>query len=142
MYIVQAEGLKSYQEAKRENMRSQIAKTIDRMRAEKITITKKSLAEELGITERAMYAPYITTFLQKFREFNPNLDSPVSPGDIESYQNEIRVLKAKVKELTVKNRELKMDVDDAKEKLHEFEEKYNHLLGQYYKDVSEKITYF
>ena len=38
-------------------------------------------------------------------------------------------MKAKIKELTVKNRELKMDVDDAKEKLHACEEKYNHLLG-------------
>ena len=138
----QGNNLKLLKEQQRAEMRARISAEIEEMRSQQITITKKSLAESLGITERNMYTPYIKAFLLNFPEFNKGLKSDVSSEQISELQNEIKALKVKNKELQVSNRELRLDLKATKMKLKESEDRYEHLLGRYQQDVSEKIIHF
>ena len=67
----QHSGLKCYYEGIKEDTRIRIDKAIQAMRAEKVTITISSLAEETGLSRRTMYADYVQSFLKNYREFNP-----------------------------------------------------------------------
>lgn len=123
-------------------MRALIKDAILEMRANKITITKKALAEELGVSVRTLYADYIAEFLQNFPEFNPSVQSVVPSRELELIKNENAGLKEKMKTLAAKNRSLKLELIAVKQKLNESEAKYEHLLGQYQIEVGNKIIHF
>lgn len=139
--MAQGDGLRAYQEECREAMRRRITEGIGEMREENMRITKKALAEVIGVPERTMYLPYITAFLQGFKEFNPGLGNQDITDRSEEFQNEIKSLKAKNKELSVRNRELKIELSNTKGKLQDMKSEYERLLGRYQKEVSEKIVH-
>ncbi|MBQ6317565.1 MAG: hypothetical protein IJI13_08570 [Oscillospiraceae bacterium] len=112
------------------------------MRANKVTITKTSLAEELGMSKQAMNADYIKEFLQSFVEFNPNLENVAPSQEIEYLKNEAATLRAKIKDLTAKNKQLKNDLALTKQQLNDIEKQYEYLLGQYQVEVGDKIIHF
>jgi hypothetical protein len=61
----QHSGLKCYYEGIKEDTRIRIDKAIQAMRAEKVTITISSLAEETGLSRRTMYADYVPKLSEK-----------------------------------------------------------------------------
>ena len=73
------EWAKTLKKQQRNDTKARIKEAILDMRANKVTITKTSLAEELGLSRQAMNADYIKEFLQSFVEFNPDLEN-VAPS--------------------------------------------------------------
>ena len=138
----QRSGLKCYHEGIKEDTRIRIDKAIQTMRAEKVTITISSLAEEMGLSRRTMYADYVQSFLKNYREFNPLVSQEPDPEAVLELKNTISALNAKLKESSRKNRELKLENAVLKESLRESEERYAYLLGRYQEDVGNKIIQF
>lgn len=138
----QHSGLKCYYEGIKEDTRIRIDKAIQAMRAEKVTITISSLAEETGLSRRTMYVDYVQSFLKNYREFNPLVLQEPDPEAVLELKNTISALNAKLKESSRKNRELKLENAVLKESLRESEERYAYLLGRYQEDVGNKIIQF
>ena len=138
----QHSGLKCYYEGIKEDTRIRIDKAIQAMRAEKVTITISSLAEETGLSRRTMYADYVQSFLKNYREFNPLVSQEPDSEAVLELKNTISALNAKLKESSRKNRELKLENAVLKESLRESEERYAYLLGRYQEDVGNKIIQF
>ena len=138
----QHSGLKCYYEGIKEDTRIRIDKAIQAMRAEKVTITISSLAEETGLSRRTMYADYVQSFLKNYRETNPLVSQEPDPEAVLELKNTISALNAKLKESSRKNRELKLENAVLKESLRESEERYAYLLGRYQEDVGNKIIQF
>lgn len=88
-------------------MKAQIKEAILYMRANKITITKSSLAEEIGVSRQALNSDYVKEYLCNFLEFNRDLQTEVSSEAFESLKNENAALKSEKRELQEKNRQLK-----------------------------------
>lgn len=89
-----------------------------------------------------MNADYIKEFLQSFVEFNPDLENVVPSQEIEYLKNEAAALRAKIKDLTAKNKQLKNDLALTKQQLNDIEKQYEYLLGQYQVEVGDKIIHF
>ena len=81
------EWAKTLKKQQRNDTKARIKEAILDMRANKVTITKTSLAEELGLSRQAMNADYIKEFLQSFVEFNPDLENVAPSQEIEYLKN-------------------------------------------------------
>lgn len=138
----QLDGIKALQEQKRHEMRTRIDEAIQTMRVQKTTITVTTLAEELGVSRRALYAEYVQAHLKNYREFNPNLSEEPSSEVFLELKNTVSSLNGKIKEANRKNKELKLENSVLKEKLKEANERYEYLLGQYQVEVGNKIIHF
>ena len=138
----QHSGLKCYYEGIKEDTRIRIDKAIQAMRAEKVTITISSLAEETGLSRRTMYADYVQSFLKNYREFNPGVSEEPSPEVVTELKNMISNLNNRIKEADRKNKALKLEISVLKNRLQESEEQYAYLLGRYQEDVGNKIIHF
>ena len=125
-----------------EKMKSRIVEAILYMRENHITITKTSLAEELQTSRQALNAPYLKEYLNSFPEFNPDLQMIVPTREMDILKNDNDVLRAKIKAVTQKNRQLKNELSAAKQEAKEAREKYEYLLGQYQVEVGNKIIHF
>ena len=136
------EWAKTLKKQQRNDTKARIKEAILDMRANKVTITKTSLAEELGLSRQAMNADYIKEFLQSFVEFNPDLENVAPSQEIEYLKNEAAALRAKIKYLTAKNKQLKNDLALTKQQLNDTEKQYEYLLGQYQVEVGDKIIHF
>ncbi|MBP3210368.1 MAG: hypothetical protein J6M64_10775 [Oscillospiraceae bacterium] len=136
------EWAKTLKKQQRNDTKARIKEAILDMRANKVTITKTSLAEELGLSRQAMNADYIKEFLQSFVEFNPDLENVAPSQEIEYLKNEAAALRAKIKDLTAKNKQLKNDLALTKQQLNDTEKQYEYLLGQYQVEVGDKIIHF
>lgn len=137
----QGNGLKQFHAEQREKMLTRIDDTIRDMRANKATINKTTLAEELGTTRRALYADYITKHLLSYPEFNPAINAPaITETNNQMLQNEIALLKEKNKDLVKKNKEWKTKYKALQADLDKAKSDYAFLLGRYQKDVGGKIT--
>lgn len=138
----QGKGLKVYQEQIKDETRARIDEAIQYMRAEKITITITSLAEETGLSRRTMYAEYIQSFLKNYSEFNPGVSQAPTSETIIELENSVLALKEKLKTIGKKNKEFKLENSALKEKLRRANEQYEYLLGRYQVDVGNKIVHF
>ena len=136
------EWAKTLKKQQRNDTKARIKEAILDMRANKVTITKTSLAEELGLSRQAMNADYIKEFLQSFMEFTPDLENVAPSQEIEYLKNEAAALRAKIKDLTAKNKQLKNDLALTKQQLNDTEKQYEYLLGQYQVEVGDKIIHF
>lgn len=136
------EWAKTLKKQQRNDTKARIKEAILDMRANKVTITKTSLAEELGLSRQAMNADYIKEYLQSFVEFNPDLENVAPSQEIEYLKNEAAALRAKIKDLTAKNKQLKNDLALTKQQLNDTEKQYEYLLGQYQVEVGDKIIHF
>ncbi len=137
------ESLKKLHKEQRETLVKRIDEAIHDMRANQITINKTTLAEELGITRRALYADHIKIALMRYPEFNPALSEKTETNEnIQSLLNEIASLKAENKKLSEKNRVLRLECKAVKSELKDAKERYEHLLGKYQIDVGAKIVHF
>lgn len=136
------EWAKTLKKHQRDDMKARIKEAILDMRADKVTITKTSLAEELGISRQALNADYIKEFLQNFVEFNSDLENVAPSQEIECLKNEAAAFRAKIKDLTAKNKQLKKDLALTKHQLKDTQEQYEYLLGQYQEEVGNKIIHF
>ena len=136
------EWVKTHKKQQRDNTKARIKDAILDMHANKVTITKTFLAEELGVSRQAMNADYIKEFLQSFVEFNQNLENAAPSQEIENLKNEAAALRAKIKDLTAKNKQLKNDLALTKQQLNDIEKQYEYLLGQYPVEVGDKIIHF
>ena len=135
------EWAKALKKQQRADMVARIKEAILDMRANKVTITKTSLAEELGVTRQALNAEYIKEYLQNFVEFNPALEIAAPSQEIECLKNEVAAMQAKIKDLREKNKQLKSDLVLVKQQLEDSKEQYEYLLGEYQVRVGEKITH-
>ena len=138
----QHSGLRRYQEQIKDETRARIDEAIQSMRAERITITVTSLAEETGLSRRTLYADYVQSYLKNFREFNPAISDEPNPERITELENNLKACKDALKKREKDNRELKLENAVLKQRLHEADERYEHLLGQYQVDVGNKIIHF
>ena len=107
-----------------------------------ITITKTSLAEELPTSRQALNALYLKEYLNSFPEFNPDLQTIVPTREMDILRNDNDVLRAKIKAVTQKNRQLKNELSAAKQEAKVARDKYEYLLGQYQVEVGNKIIHF
>lgn len=137
----QPKGLKLFQEQQRSEMRTRIDEAIRTMRADRSTITLSSLAEELGVSRRALYADYVQCFLKNYREFNPGVSEEPSLEVVTELKNMISSLNNRIKEADRKNKALKLEISVLKNRLQESEEQYAYLLGRYQEDVGNKIIH-
>ena len=136
------EPLTAYKAKQREEMRARIASEISEMRSQQITITKTSLAEALGVSRQALNAPYIKEILLNFIEFNPSLKVENPSEALESAENEIAELKARLKATAKENKSFKTEIKLLRLQLNESEDRYQHLLGRYQMDIGNKIIHF
>ncbi len=136
------EWAKTLKKQQRDETKKRIKEAIFDMRANKITITKTSLAEELGLTRQALNAEYIKEYLQNFVEFNPALENVSPSREIESLKNEVDALQFKIKDLSTKNKNLKRDLALTNQQLKDAQKQYEYLLGQYQVEVGNKIIHF
>jgi len=98
-------------------MLTAIDEAIQNMRDAKVTITKKALAEELGVSERAMYADYISNHLFQYVEFNPNLPKQNSFASSDLIK-ECQKLRLQNREYKVKVKELSSELEKSKQTAH------------------------
>ncbi len=89
-----------------------------------------------------MNAGYIKEFLQSFVEFNPDLENVAPSQEIECLKNEVAAYQAKIKDLTVNNKQLKRDLALTNQQLKAAQKQYEYLLGQYQVEVGNKIIHF
>ena len=136
------EWVNQLNQQRQEKMKSRILEAILYMRENNITITKTSLAEELQTSRQALNAPYLKEYLNSFPEFNPDLQMIVPTQEMDILRNDNDVLRAKIKAVTQKNRQLKNELSAAKQEAKEAREKYEYLLGQYQVEVGNKIIHF
>lgn len=136
------EWVKKHNQQRRIEMRAQIKEAILYMRANKITITKSSLAEEIGVSRQALNSDYVKEYLCNFSEFNRDLQTEVSSEAFESLKNENAALKSEKRELQEKNRQLKTKLALVEKQLAEANKRYEYLLGQYQLDVGNKVIQF
>ena len=136
------EWVKKHNQQRRIEMKAQIKEAILYMRANKITITKSSLAEEIGVSRQALNSDYVKEYLCNFLEFNRDLQTEVSSEAFESLKNENAALKSEKRELQGKNRQLKTKLALVEKQLGEANERYEYLLGQYQVDVGNKVIQF
>lgn len=136
------EWAKKLKQQQRDDMRAQIKEAILYMRANRITITKTSLAEEIGVSRQALNSEYVKEYLCNFDEFNPDLQVVVSSHEFDSLKNENSALKAEKKGLKQTIKQLKNELASTKQQLKESNEKYEYLLGRYQVDVGDKIIHF
>ena len=134
------DGLKKKHEAIREKRLAEIKEAIEGMRER---INYSTLAEEIGVNRRSLYADYIRAYLKtNFKEFNPAWSEEVSEKDaiIEAASNyqkvksQLAAEKTKSKALAAENRALKL-------KLSTLEEEYERLLARYQEEVGQKIIH-
>lgn len=136
----QANGLEAYHQRQREAMYARIDETMQSMREQQITITKKALAEELNVQEKTLYSPYIKEYLLNFVEFNPALqEEKLDKANSETLKQECDLLKLKNRELTVKNKELTAELKKEKDKNVALNQKYELILGKYQAKEGAKI---
>ena len=137
------DGLKKKHEAIREKRLAEIKEAIEGMRERHETINYSTLAEEIGVNRRSLYADYIRAYLKtNFKEFNPAWSEEVSEKDaiIEAASNyqkvksQLAAEKTKSKALAAENRALKL-------KLSTLEEEYERLLARYQEEVGQKIIH-
>ena len=138
----QHSGLRHYQEQNKNKTRARIDEAIQSMRAERITITITSLAEETGLSRRTLYADYVQSFLKNYREFNPAIAEGPAPERVAELENNLKACKDALKKREKDIKELKLENVVLKQRLHEADERYEHLLGQYQVDVGNKIIHF
>lgn len=136
------EWAKKLKQQQRDDMRNQIKEAILYMRANKITITKTSLAEEIGVSRQALNSEYVKEYLCNFAEFNPDSQVVISSQEFDSLKNENSALKAEKKDLKQTIKQLKNELASTKRQLKESSEKYELLLGRYQADVGNKIIHF
>ena len=136
------EGIKHFQDQQRDEMRTRIDEAIRSMRAQRITITLSTLAEEIGVSRRALYAEYVQSFLKNYPEFNPILTSGPTLEMVSELENNLLATKNDLKIEKKKNKELRQENTILKQKIAETEEKYEFLLGRYQVDVGNKIIQF
>ena len=138
----QHSGLRHYQDQIKDKTRARIDEAIQSMRAERITITITSLAEETGLSRRTLYADYVQSFLKNYREFNPAISKEPAPERVAELENNLKACKDTLKKREKDIRELKLENAVLKQRLHEADERYEHLLGQYQVEVGNKIIHF
>ncbi len=138
----QLDGIKAIQEQQRQETRIRIDEAIQSMRKQKVTITITTLAEELGVSRQSLYAEYIQRFLKNYREFNSSLFDIPTPEVFSELENNLSESRNGLKAEKKKTKELKLEIAVLKQKLQEAEERYEYLLGQYQKDVGDKIIHF
>lgn len=135
-------GIKKLQEDHRQEMRIRIDTAILSMRAEKTTITITTLAEELGVSRRALYAEYVQSFLKNYREFNPDVSEELTAERVTELENALAACKGMLKRKDNTIKELRLENSILKQSLHESEERYKYVLGHYQEDVGNKIIHF
>ena len=139
--MARGDSFRAFHGEQRAKMLEQISEVIDDMRAEGRTITKASIAKELGINRQNLNADYVKAFLQEYSEFSPDREATVSVQEIEQAKLEIQKLKSKLAEVTKSNKTLKMELAAAKAGAKKWEDRYRQLLGEYQRDEGEKIVY-
>lgn len=125
----------------RERMLDQIDEAITFMRDNRLTINKKTLAEELGVCERTIYRDYIKNHLCKYEEFNPDLARPSNSANDELLRSKLAVLKAKNTDLSRKLKESEYALKELREKNAQLNQRYQRLLGVYQESFGNQITY-
>ena len=124
-------------------MCAHIDEAIAHLREEKATITKRSLAEELGISERALYADYVMRHLRTYKEFNPQLDLvALDQKEKEQLKKENVSLKQQNREFLLKFKEQDIEIKNMKEKYSDLEVRYEKVLGIYQDAFGSKIIPF
>ena len=136
------EGLKLFQERQRSEMRTRIDEAIKIMRVNKTTITLSSLAEELGVSRRSLYADYIQCFLKNYREFNQSLPDIPDIETISELEKNLLAARSELKEEKKKTKALRLEITVLKQQLQDANKQYEYLLGQYQVDVGNKIIHF
>ena len=118
-----------------------IDEAIPFMRENKIPVTKKNLAEEIGVSERAMYADYIKAHLLLFAEFNPTLGKIASSCNEEGLRAQLTTIKAKNADLIRRLKEVEYEKKELQLKNDQLTQRYQRLLGVYQEHFGDQITY-
>lgn len=140
---LRSNGLGQHQQEMRAAMCARIDEAIAHMREEKATITKKALAEELGVQEKTMYSAYVKQHLLTIKEFNPALQEAFdNVPDVEEIEAERNALKLRNRELTARVKELTQVLKEANENRKILEQRYERVFGLYQEAVGSKIVPF
>ena len=68
----QNEGIRTYQENKRQETLSRIDEAYQYLKESHLSITKKALSDTSGIPLRTIHQPYVQQYLLQYPEFNPD----------------------------------------------------------------------
>ena len=135
-------GLVDYQKMQRKNTLDQIDKAVLFLRENGLPVTKKAIAEEVGMAYNSIKAEYVRIHLLKYPEFNPEIQGGIVSHGTDETKREILSLK---EALNKENRSKKIIVAEnikLKAELKELMLKYQRLLGEYQIQVGNKIVPF
>ena len=88
----QNEGIRTYQESKRQEKLSKIDEAYQYLKESHLSITKKALSDASGIPLRTIHQPYVQQHLLQYPEFNPDSVPCDSIGTITALENEVKRL--------------------------------------------------
>ena len=134
-----SDNLKSFQEQQKADTFKAIDEAILHLREEGHPITKKAIAEEVGIHPNTLGQQHVKEFLENYPEFSKKTSM--------SLEEENEMLKLRIKSLEDQlahsrnyNARVIRERDTAREERDEFEFKYRKLLGQYQIEVGKKTN--
>lgn len=131
-----------FQEEKRKEMQENVEVAIFHLRELGISVTKRSIAQEVGCHENSLRKPYMKAFLSTFKEFQPKKKKIIDQSmTLEEAMKRIAFLEDALEHTRHNNRTLKEDSTQLRKERDDYEEKYRKLLGQYQIDVGKKIQH-
>ena len=137
------DGVKDYQEKQRKNTCEKIHQAVLYLRSVGMKVTRKAIANEVGISSSAMRAQYIKDYLLRYVEFNPALaEDENDKGSKEKYERDIKILNDEISNLKYRVKQLKADNTEIRGKYNELVLKYKRVLGTYQLDHKNDITPF
>lgn len=134
-------GLSDYVQAQRDETLHRIDEAVIYLRNNGLPVTKKSIADELGIHYNSMKKKYITFYLLRYPEFNPDIQvqEKITNDQLEAELVSIRNILSKTKQA---NKNLSTENVKLRLEKKEILEKHQRLLGRYQAEVGRKIVPF
>ena len=135
----QNEGIRTYQENKRQETLSRIDEAYQYLKESHLSITKKALSDTNGIPLRTIHQPYVQQYLLQYPEFNPDSAPCDSAGTITALENEVKRLKCLLSKSRNDNNRLKAKNLSLKEEYRKLNYEYSCVLGDNQKLRENKL---
>ena len=135
----QNEGIRTYQESKRQEKLSKIDEAYQYLKESHLSITKKALSDASGIPLRTIHQPYAQQHLLQYPEFNPDSVPCDSTGTITALEDEVKRLKCLLSKSRNDNNQLKAENLSLKEECRKLNYEYACVLGDNQKLRENKL---
>ena len=136
-------GLSAYKEQQRIETNKRIEEAIDTLYENGVKVTKRSIAEEAGLSYYTLQKDHVNEYLMSNPKYNSDVAaSPNYPAENESLKAQLMLTSKKLTSKTKQCKLLEAELTKAKEEYKQLQDKYRYLLGAYQSEVGAKRVSF